>query len=694
MKKTILALSVGLLIACSQMTENTLLLDIGGETVVFEHDSQGLLVAEQKLDKGSYSVTIANSSRTCGSSFALQEDARIKFNRPLKMDDCATEGDMPLRIFKANNYQFALNPETNELTVKAKPKKVQEITYSCPIATEQPKTINVAKTFADGTQVRDALTGQETTVTNGTVTMQPGTMSQGLLLLEPVQPQQENVFSWDNATVYFVMTDRFYNGNPDNDNSYGRSQDGAQEIATFHGGDLAGLTQKLDYIESLGVNAIWITSPLEQIHGWVGGGDKGDFKHYGYHGYYHQDWTKLDANMGTEDELRTFIETAHSKGIRVVWDVVMNHTGYATLADMQEFGFGKLYLDDQEAKDILGEKWTDWSPKKGQNWHSFNDYVKYGDGEAWDKWWGKDWIRTDIGAYDAPGYNERTMSLAFLPDLKTESTEKVGLPNFYQNKQTAAQDELKTPRQHLITWLSDWVRDYGIDGFRIDTAKHVEMQAWDELKQSATQALAEWKQNNPDKALDDLPFWMTGEVWAHSVVKSPYFDNGFDSIINFEFQSDVAPKALKCFADLDSDYRRYAERINSDPSFNVLSYLSSHDTQLFWTARSRSFADQARAANALMLAPGAVQIYYGDEIARDFGPTGSDPYQGTRSDMPWDLIEAEREDLLQHWQKLGEFRQRHPAVAQGKHITRNQQGYYAFERQYKDDKVLIVYTGE
>ncbi|NMV42344.1 alpha-amylase, partial [Vibrio parahaemolyticus] len=102
------------------------------------------------------------------------------------------------------------------------------------------------------------------------------------------------------------------------------------------------------------------------IHGWVGGGDKGDFKHYGYHGYYHQDWTKLDANMGTEDELRTFVDTAHKKGIRVIWDVVMNHTGYATLADMQEFGFGQLSLDDQEAKEDLGEKWTDWQPKSGK----------------------------------------------------------------------------------------------------------------------------------------------------------------------------------------------------------------------------------------------------------------------------------------------------------------------------------------
>ena len=80
-----------------------------------------------------------------------------------------------------------------------------------------------------------------------------------------------------------------------------------------------------------------------------------------------------------------------------------------------------------EAKEVLGEKWTDWQPKSGQSWHSFNDYIKYGDSEAWDKWWGKDWIRTDIGDYDAPGYNDITMSLNYLPDLKTESTQKFEL---------------------------------------------------------------------------------------------------------------------------------------------------------------------------------------------------------------------------------------------------------------------------
>lgn len=695
MKKTTIALAVGILAACSQTPENALILSVGDDQVVFEQNEQGEWQAEHFFKKGTYNLSIADAKKTCGSSYGLTDTKRIKFNKPMAVDSCTTESSLPIKIYKANDYRFTIDPTTNELTVKVKPKKKSAVTYQCPVATADATTIDVSKTFANGDWVQDAFTKEKVQVVGGKVTMKPGLDSQGILLLEKAEAPQEQKFSWDNATVYFVMTDRFYNGNPNNDNSYGRKADGEQEIGTFHGGDLAGLTQKLDYIESLGVNAIWITSPLEQIHGWVGGGSQGDFKHYGYHGYYHQDWTKLDANMGNENELKTFIDTAHKKGIRVVWDVVMNHTGYATLADMQELGFGKLYLDKDEQKEVLGENWSDWKPNKGQSWHSFNDYIKYVDPDEWEKWWGKDWIRTDIGDYDSPGSNDIRMSLNYLPDLKTESDEVTGLPNFYKNKKdTNAKDIQRTPRQHLIAWLSDWVREYGVDGFRIDTAKHVEQAAWAELKESANQALAEWKKNNPDKALDNEAFWMTGEVWGHSVYKSNYFNNGFDSIINFEFQSDIAPKALKCFADLDRDYKRYAKKINSDSEFNVLSYLSSHDTSLFWATRSKSFDDQKKAANALMLTPGAVQIYYGDEIAREFGPTGSDPNQGTRSPMPWSGIEGEREELLKHWQILGEFRQRHPAVAQGKHITRNRDGYYAFERQYQDDKVLVVYTGE
>ena len=108
--------------------------------------------------------------------------------------------------------------------------------------------------------------------------------------------------------------------------------------------------------------------------------------------------------------------------IRILFDVVMNTPANATLADMQEYQFGALYLSGDEVKKTLGERWSDWKPAAGQTWHSFNDYINFSDKTGWDKWWGKNWIRTDIGDYDNPGFDDLTMSLAFLPDIKTEST--------------------------------------------------------------------------------------------------------------------------------------------------------------------------------------------------------------------------------------------------------------------------------
>ena len=122
-------------------------------------------------------------------------------------------------------------------------------------------------------------------------------------------------FSWDNVSLYFVMTDRFYDGDKSNNNSYGRiSVDSkGSTVGTFHGGDIKGLTKKLKegYFDDLGINAIWLTSPVEQIHGFISGDSNGSFAHYGYHGYYALDWTSIDKNMGTAQEMREFVDLAH-----------------------------------------------------------------------------------------------------------------------------------------------------------------------------------------------------------------------------------------------------------------------------------------------------------------------------------------------------------------------------------------------
>ncbi|WP_052092075.1 alpha-amylase [Paenibacillus sp. FSL H7-0357] len=508
------------------------------------------------------------------------------------------------------------------------------------------------------------------------------------------QQQEASLFSWDNANVYFVMTDRFNNGNTSNDGAYGRPKTDAwgSNVGTFHGGDIKGLTKKLEegYFTDLGTNAIWISAPWEQMHGWVGGKD-GDFAHYGYHGYYALDFTAMDKSMGTIDEMREFVDLAHTKGIRVVLDVVMNHVAYPTLVDMAEYGYG-------DRGGLAGN----WTPDKGQgqNWHTHNNIMNTNNSSAWASWWGSSWIRANtIAGYDQCGSNDQTLCVGFLPDIKTESTSGTSLPPLLKtkfNKETSGYDNWivpaakqyrkdlnVAPKDYMIKWLSSWVEEFGVDGFRIDTAKHVQADKWKELKTSASSALAKWRQNNPSKPGADWTdnFWMTGEVWGQGLGRdSTYFDNGFDSLINFSFQG-------ANMSDLEGLFSRYASELNGDlPNYNMLSYLSSHDKGLY------TRGGLIQAGTALLLLPGGVQTYYGDETARPFGATGSDPYQGTRSFMNWSGI---NQGVLSHWQKIGQFRNNHIAVGAGTH-KKIADSPYTFSRTYEKDDVLdkvVVATG-
>ncbi|WP_233496513.1 alpha-amylase [Corallincola holothuriorum] len=672
------------------------------------HTGDGVYRAKLNLGKGQFQFRIADNSFTCGTNFGAIGGERLKLNQPTALNSCNSKQNFQLKVFRSGEYEILLDPksETVQVSLVVPPQEqdteVAVAPAQCDTWDGGDVTVAVGDTFAEGQLVRDFYSGATATVSGGSITLTPAKDSEGLLLLEPAEKEASDEFSWDNATVYFVLTDRFENGDPSNDNSYGRKKDGKNEVGTFHGGDLKGLTNKLDYLDELGVNAIWLSAPYEQIHGWIGGGIRGDFKHYAYHGYYVLDYTKVDANMGTEDEFRAFVDAAHERGIRVVMDIVMNHTGYATLADMQEFKFGAFQEFEQSIEEVIGtEQWTDWEPGPGETYHSFNNFIDYGN-SVWAKnWWGREWIRTDIAGHKKPGRNDRTMMLAYLPDFLTESKEPAPLPHFFANKPDtkAVAIEGATVRQQLIGWLTQWVRDYGIDGFRVDTAKHVEMEAWAELKVEATAALAEWKQNNPDKALDDKPFWMTGEVWGHGVNKSNYFtEGGYDSIINFRYQNDGALVGMECFSKSEEVYETYAKKINSDDSFNVLTYLSSHDTKLFFNRNANDDIVSYKAVAApFLLLPGGVQIFYGDETARPFGATGSDKHQGTRSDMNWADIEEggdeQRIDLLRHWQKIAQFRKKHQAVAAGQHEKLGESPY-AFSRSLGDDKVMIVFAGK
>ena len=470
----------------------------------------------------------------------------------------------------------------------------------------------------------------------------------------------------ENPIVYFVMTDRFYNGNPANDHAYGRQREQApkDDVGTFHGGDIKGLTLKLKegWFQQLGVNAIWITAPYEQIHGWVQGGQK-EFKHYAYHGYYALDYTVLDQNMGTPEELREFVDTAHGQGIRVLFDIVMNHPGYLDIQTAKDFKIDILWPDSEKDANLL------------RNYHNYIDYNSF----KFLDWWGRPWVRAGLPGYMDGGRDDLTMQLAYLPDFRTESTEFVTLPKFLKAKADTKAVDLPntTVRGYLINWLTQWVRDYGIDGFRADTVKHVEPEAWLALKAEALKALAEFKAKNPTRKVDDAPFWMVGEYWGVGPTRSKLIDSGFDAMINFDFQQQE-----EGFAKPEKLFRSYAQAQAGKP-VHMLNYISSHDTELL----DRSHLIEAGAA--LLLAPGGVQIFYGDEPARPEGiAPRTDKQQATRSDMNWSSPNTK---VLEHWRKLGTFRSRHRALANGEHKQLSE-APYTFSRiePVSGDRVVVA----
>ena len=633
-------------------------------------------------------------------------------------------------------FMFSCTEPTDNSTDEPKKKAVESVELSVTTLTVAPfatsSTIKATVTPADAENAEVTWTSSNeavATVKNGkvtgvsygeaTITATAGEKTATCAVTvkdEAATAGDYETNFWDNASVYFVITDRFYNGNEANDTSYGREKGNPtiqDDCGKFFGGDIAGLTAKLDYLKDLGINAIWLTAPYEQIHGFSSGAS--GFKHYPYHGYYAMDYTNMDANMGTKAEFKTFVETAHAKGIRVVLDVVMNHPGYNTVEDAKHLYPGILTASFNDSVEITAK-----------NFHDYIDYKNCGT-NGWDDWWGGNWIRAGLCSHYKTGSGDLKGSCGgSLPDFITESDEPVSLPVFLKKKHTPEMAEFYptegydvvkfeeianySVRDYLIYWLSSWVREFGIDGFRCDTAKHVEKSTWKELKDACVDAYAEWKSNNSTDpiAMENLDFWMTGEHWGHGVEKDAYFtDGGFDSMINFKFRAAVK-SALSEVNKIDATYKSYVEKINNDKEFNVLSYISSHDTGsddgkgIFYSGHINGDkqAGMITAGSLFAMCPGAIQIYYGDEAGREDANinTGDDKDQKNRSQMPWaegeagynaDLAYKFNNAIYSHWSKMLNFRANHVAVGAGSH-ERISLAPYTFKRERGDDKIVVV----
>ena len=474
---------------------------------------------------------------------------------------------------------------------------------------------------------------------------------------EKILKEKKKEFVWEGANIYFLLTDRFNNGDTTNDVNFERTKTPGK-LRGFEGGDLKGITQKIKegYFTKLGINAIWMTPIVEQIHDAT---DEGTGITYAYHGYWAKDWTAIDPNFGTKEDLKELVETAHKNGIRVLLDAVINHTGPVT------------------------EK---------------------------DPVWPSDWVRTSPKCE----YNnyENTTSCTLvenLPDIKTDSNENVALPPQLVAKWKAEgryEQELKeldaffertgllrAPRFYIMKWLTDYITEFGIDGYRVDTVKHTEEYVWQEFKNECDYAFAEFKKNNPEKVLDENEFYLVGEVYNYVIShgksfdfgdrKVNYFDKAFNSLINFEIKWNAKQMVAK------DVFQKYDSLLNTDlQGYGVLNYMTSHDDgQPFDKERENPF----KTATMLLLTPGTSQVYYGDESARSLTIDDTIGDATLRSMMNWEEINSsdDTKKILMHWQKLGQFRANHPAVGAGRHHVISEDNGLTFSRVYNQDQVII-----
>lgn len=473
---------------------------------------------------------------------------------------------------------------------------------------------------------------------------------------QPSQPKSktETPFVWEAASIYFLLTDRFHNGDRSSDVNFGRTETPAV-MRGFQGGDIKGIIMKIDegYFDRLGINAIWITPVVEQIHGSV---DEGTGLSFGFHGYWTKDWTSLDPNFGTKKDLQNLVDKAHARGIRIILDAVINHTGPVTQKDPV---------------------------------------------------WPTEWVRTEPTCEYSNFQNTTECTLVKnLPDIKTESDAAVELPSHLVAKWKAEgryEQEVKeldaffkrtgyprAPRFYIMKWLTDYITDHGIDGYRADTVKHTGEEVWAEFRAECDYAFEQWKLANPSKVLDDNKFYTVAEVYNYNISSGrsfdfgdkqvDYFANGFDSMINFEFKHNAKDSYEAVFS-------RYSDLLNTILDGNsVVNYISSHDDgDPFDANRTKSI----ESANKLLLSPGIAQIYYGDESGRKLSVPGANGDAHLRSFMNWSDIESHQptKDILLHWQKLGQFRKKHPAIGAGVHKQISSKPY-TFSRGYVNGKYL------
>lgn len=489
---------------------------------------------------------------------------------------------------------------------------------------------------------------------------------------------------------YFVLPDRFANGDQANDTggiTGGRLDNGFDpaDKGFYHGGDLAGLIQKLDYIQNLGTTAIWM-APIFKNKPVQGTGDQASA---GYHGYWITDFTQVDPHFGTNDQLKELIAKAHARGIKVFFDVITNHT-----ADV---------IDDAEQQHAYRS--TGAYPTLDADGNPVDETAVADSGAPWPK------ITKDSFPY--------TPVFRTAADATAKSPSWLNDPSLYHNRgdstfvgESATEgdfsglDDLDTQNPRVVKGFEkvyeQWVKDAGVDGFRIDTVKHVNMAFW----QQWAPALKDFAAKQGNKK-----FFMFGEVYSGDpAVTSPYVTKGrLQATLDFPFQGAARSYvsqggSAKNLADVYGQDYRYTSA--DTDAYELPTFLGNHDMGRFGSflladnpgADDTTLLKKDRLGNELQfLTRGQPVVYYGDEQ----GFTGAGGDKDARQDMfasrtasynadrvlggapgPADRY-GQGGELYQGIAGLAKLRRDNPALADGAQIERyaaDGAGVYAFSR--------------
>ncbi|MBP0454773.1 pullulanase-type alpha-1,6-glucosidase [Kitasatospora sp. RG8] len=489
---------------------------------------------------------------------------------------------------------------------------------------------------------------------------------------------------------YFVLPDRFANGDHANDTggiTGSRLENGLDpaDKGFYHGGDLAGLIQRLDYIQDLGTTAIWM-APIFKNKPVQGTGDNASA---GYHGYWITDFTQVDPHFGTNDQLKELIAKAHQRGIKVFFDVITNHTADVIDYQQQQYGYrstGAYPVLDADGRPVdetaVADAGAAW-PKLTKDSFPYSPVFRNpADANAKTPAWLNDpSLYHNRGDSTFVGESATEGDFSGLDDLDTQNPRvEKGFEKVYQQ----------------------WVKDAGVDGFRIDTVKHVNMAFW----QQWAPALKDFAARQGNKR-----FFMFGEVYSGDpAVTSPYVTKGrLQATLDFPFQN-----AARSYVSQGGSARNLADVYGQDyryttadtDAYELPTFLGNHDMGRFgsFLLSDNQGADEAtllrkdRLGNELQfLTRGQPVVYYGDEQ----GFTGAGGDKDARQDLfasqtpsynsdrvlggaagPADRY-GQGGELYQGIAGLAKLRRDHPALADGAQIERyaaDGAGVYAFSR--------------